>query len=163
MLASVCTNCSGPSKLIGFWSARSSATSDFAPFVDVNLIDAIVMSTTPNNCSVKLVSSPVASEVGGFPLRSFWMVTWSVSADVPPALNSTFTGIGVGSNCPSKSFSWGCQVRTVTSSFGCIASGLAWVRIVGALSAALARFCASTGMRSPSGTVPKSFASVGPK
>ena len=61
-------------------------TSDFAPFVDVNLIDAIVMSTTPNNFSVKLVSSPVASEVGGFPLRSFWMVTWSASADVPPGV-----------------------------------------------------------------------------
>ena len=59
------------------------------------------------------------------------MVTWSFSADVPPALNATFTGIGVGSDRPSKSCSWGCQVRTVTSSFGCFASGLAWVRIVG--------------------------------
>ena len=138
-------------------------TSDFAPFFDVNLIDAIVMSTTPNSCNVKLVSSPVASDVGGFPLRSLWIVTWSFSADVPPALNSTFTGIGVGSDRPSNSCSWGCQVRVVTSSFGCVASGLASVRIVGALSAALARLCASTGMRSPSGTVPKSFASVGPK
>ena len=54
MLASVCTNCSGPSKPIGSGVARSSVTSDFAPFFDVNLIDAIVMSTTPNSCSCEV-------------------------------------------------------------------------------------------------------------